>query len=704
MQFFLSAEYLRTHRRLLLPLASSALLASGCSSMVNSAPKSANSDLIKFGGRVHGGNQPVAFATVNLYFAGQTGFGSNATLAATTTTADDGAGSFSFVRAADGQPNPGNTNTFSCPTGGGSPNVYVVARGGNTLNTHDSTVTNPASVFIAPMGLCGTLTPSSFFSMSEAVTAATVAAVHQYMNVNTGSIGADGILVSYDGLTNSFNVVSNMVDLSTGQTRASFPRIGSATGVSVTATPEQAKLNQVGNILSACVNTPTGASGSSSATPNACDILFANAVPPASSITTSTPGVTFSAATDVLQAAYYMFTNPTDLNTANLGRLYNLSPASGAPYQPTLTSVPSDWSIGIRYTASGACGTGPSLLIASPYDLNVDSLGNIWIANNQGSTNSIAAITATGLPETCQAMGGASHGGTIDSTGKIWIGDTENNKLYRYDPLQSTPALQVLQFPTSTPPFALAADGSGNVFYSSILPGSVWKISGAATATAAVAPVEISTNVGTLPVRIAVDGNGGIWASSRSAFVSLISPASSGVGLLGGYLTTQFTTPSPSYGLSVNGGIGTNGVYISSQEGSSQIDFLAGSGTNYAPFSAFPTSSNAAGLNVPSAIAIDGAENVWAANDQPDSSNGLGSVSQLAASGSSLSADGTVSGGYQKDPLGLVHGRAIAVDQSGNVWIGNDGSNSITEIVGGGVPIYQPFAAGLAQGRFQTKP
>ena len=535
MQHYPSAQYRRKHSRLVLSLASTALLASGCSNLVNSAPKIGNSDLIKFGGRVHGGNQPVAFATVGLYFAGQTGFGSDATLVATTTTADDGAGSFSFVRAADDQPNPGNTNTFSCPTGGGTPNVYVVARGGNTLNTHDSGVTNPASVFIAPMGLCDRLTPSTFISMSEAVTAATVAAVHQYMNVNTGSIGADGILVSYNGLTNSFDVVSNMVDLSTGQTRASFPRIGNASGVSVTATPEQAKLNQVANILSACVNTPTGASGSSSTTPNACDILFANAVPPASSATTSTPGATFNPATDVLQAAYYMFTNPTDLNTANLGRLYNLSPGSGAPYQPTLTSVPSDWSIGIRYTASGACGTGSNLLIASPYDLNVDSLGNIWIANNQGPTNSMAEISATGLPQTCQAIGGASHGGTIDSSGKIWMGDTQNNMLYRYDPLQSTPALQLLQFPTSTPPFALAADGAGNVFYSSVSPGSVWKISGAATATSAIAPVEISTNVGTLPVRLAVDGNGGIWASSRSAFVSLISPASSGVGLLGGY-------------------------------------------------------------------------------------------------------------------------------------------------------------------------
>ena len=696
-----SAGTQRPGRRLLVSLASTALLASGCSNLVNSAPSnSINSAAIKLGGRIHGGNQPVANAVVNLYFAGQTGIASAATLVATTTSADDGSGSFSFVRGADNQPNAGGSNTFSCPSGAGSPYVYVVARGGNTLNTHDSSLSNPASVFIAPMGLCTSLTPDTFVSMSEAVTAATVAAVHQYMNVNTGSIGADGILASYDGLANSFNLVSNMVNLSTGQTIASSTRTGNAAGITVTITPEQSKLNQVANILSACVNTATGANGSTATTQNACDVLFASAVPPASSATTSTPGATFGPATDVLQAAYYMFTNPTDLNTANLTQLYGLSPATGAPYQPTLGTVPSDWSIGIRYTASGTCGGG-NPLIANPYDLNVDSNGSIWIANNATGTGSFAALGSTGIPITCAAAGGASHGGTIDSAGNIWVGDSENNALYRYDPNQIHPTLQ---FPTSTSPFALAADGAGNVYYSSINPGSVWKITGAASTAVAVPALQIASNVGALPVRIAVDGNGAVWASSRDAFVSLISPAVAGApGLLNGYVTNQFPTPTPSYGLSVTLG---SDIYVSSQEGTSQIDLLVGSGTTYATSTSgiFPTPSNAGGLNVPSAIAIDGAQNVWAANDQPDSSNNLGSVTELNAGGGSLSADGTVAGGYQKDPLSLLHGRSIAVDQSGNVWIGNDGSNSITEIVGGGVPIYQPFSIGLAQGRFQTKP
>ena len=56
-----------------------------------------------------------------------------------------------------------------------------------------------------------------------------------------------------------------------------------------------------------------------------------------------------------------------------------------------------------------------------------------------------------------------------------------------------------------------------------------------------------------------------------------------------------------------------------------------------------------------------------------------------------------------------MKGQWATVDQSGNVWVAGDGtstnpSNFVTEIVGGGVPIYQPYAVGLTNGRFQAIP
>jgi hypothetical protein len=131
-----SVRFTDSKRTLLAVLASSAVFTAGCANMATTASSlNADTSSVTIGGRIHGGNQPVAFATVTLYYAGQNGLGSgdpaggvgygNAIVAATTTTANDGTGSFSFQKnpVADQAP---SGNTFSCPSAG-DPVVYVVA-------------------------------------------------------------------------------------------------------------------------------------------------------------------------------------------------------------------------------------------------------------------------------------------------------------------------------------------------------------------------------------------------------------------------------------------------------------------------------------------------------------------------------------------------------------------------------------------------
>lgn len=70
---------------------------------------------------------------------------------------------------------------------------------------------------------------------------------------------------------------------------------------------------------------------------------------------------------------------------------------------------------------------------------------------------------------------------------------------------------------------------------------------------------------------------------------------------------------------------------------------------------------------------------------------------------------GTTAGGRQFDNSVLANGTAIIIDMSGNVWVAGNGlagspSNSVTEIVGAAVPIYQPYSVGLSNGRFQRLP
>lgn len=669
-------------RGLLAVLASAAVLTAGCSNMMTTATGvSSLGQATSVTGKLHGGNQAVSGATVSLYFNGQTGIGSPATLAATTTTSSDGTGSFQFhIDTLGGHPNTGNT--FSCPTSGADPLVYVISRGGNTQNDGSSSV-NPAAVFLAPLGLCSTITTATFVDVSEVTTVATIAATQQFFNPTTESIGADAIFTSQNALKNSFALIPNMVNLSNGTAVASTTVNGfgnGTTGVSVVITPEQAKINQIANIISACVNTPTGG--------GACTTLFQNATPPIQ-IATSQPSAVFpSQATDVLQAAYFMLTNPTDSSNAKLQNLYNLASGAGAPYQPALSSAPSDWTIGIRYASNSTCGASNGGFFNTAAGLNIDANGNLWVASAQPSIGNLSEISPTGLPLTCVTTGGSFGGGLVDISGNIWTGVPQQNQIQRYTPSNGS----TLIFPLPVSPIAVTVDGQGNVFFSSSTGNSLYEIPNGTTAPAAIPAVQISNSVGGTPARIFPDKTGAIWASSGSGFVSQVAPGV-GVGALNGYITTQFNVPSPTYGVTVDG---NSTVYVSSQGPSNQVTRLSGTGTNYSIVNGWPTASGFAGLNVPTAITIDGSNNSWVTNN----ASGANSVSEISGSTVALSP----STGFVKDAASFANGRTVVVDSSGNVWVGRDSSNAVVEIVGAGVAIYQPFSVGLQQGRFQTIP
>ncbi len=707
-----------SRRNLLALLASSAIFTAGCANMSTTATSSNPlSVAATIGGKVHGGNQPVGGATVNLYYAGETGIGSGdpsagpglgaPILAATTVSANDGTGSFSFIHdPVNGHAASGNT--FSCPAN--NPMVYVVARGGNTLNTQDSGINNTASAFIGVYGLCSDIATSGFIDLSEVTTVATMAALQQYFNPVMESIGADGIAASKQALINSVATISNLINRSTGTALGSSQLSGAsaylgngATSVTVTATPQTAKINQLANIISACVN-------NASASASACTTLFANATPP-NTATTSRPYHTaaFTPATDVLQATYYILTNPTNGSTDNLQNLFNLAPAVGAPYQPALATAPTDWTIAITYSSNSTCGTNGGSFIYKPQAFSVDINGNLWISNGQSTTGNLTEISANGVPTTCLPLG-ASRGEAIDTLGNVWYASTDSNNIYRYSPGTTLGVPQgLLAFPTTQTPLAVAADGSGNVYFSTIADSSLYEIPGGASAPAAVNPVQVSSVLGPLPLSLMVDKTHSIWATSGSNFVSRVTPGASGdPNLLNGFSTTPFTVLDGTYGIAA---ARDNTILVSSGGASSALSYLTGSGVSYSSASGWTTTAGLGGINNPASIALDGAQNVWTVNNSSNSINsviGLDSISEITSLGASLTPNGTAAGGFQQ-PSGFSAGRAIIIDQSGNVWIAGDGtlgnpSNFVTEIVGGGVPVYQPYAVGLANGRFQSMP
>jgi hypothetical protein len=607
-------------------------------------------------------------------------------LGATTTT--DGSGSFTFTKGTGGN---GTTSTYTCPTTVGDPLVYVVSQGGNTQNNGVSGQNNSAAAFIAIYGSCASLSSSNFVYMSEVTTVATMAAIQQFFNPTNDTVSADGTGQQRQIVGNFPNTIALLASSTTGLAVPSTTTTG--VGVSLTATPETAKLNTLANIISACINAAT------SADPN-CTTLFTNAVPPAGNVTNLNPPTPFATATDTLQALYYIFTNPTNGSTSNLATLYGLSPATGAPYQPTLGAVPTDWSIGISYASSNTCGTGGNF-ISSPTDINIDALDNVWFGNAQTAGN-LSSISAAGVPLQCVNfdVGLNGPGGTIDSSGNVWSAGPAT--LYRYNP--NTQAS--LAFPVTVGPLAITADGVGNVYFTAVAGsvGSLYQLPGAATASAAVLPVQISSTVGASPLRLMPDFQGiaapippatvgipnpvNIWVTTGTNSVAEVSP-SSATGNLNGFITTPQTTSGNSYGVSVTR---PGGVFVSSINNSA-IDYLLP--TSYASAPGFPfTAAASAGINGPKGVTIDGRLNLWIPNAN------AASLSQISAAGVALSP----ATGFAKAASYLNNNAVAAVDQAGNVWVVGTGNNFVTEIVGEAVPLYAPYAVGLANTRFQTIP
>ena len=686
-----------TKRSLLVLLASSALFTAGCSNMMSTALSSGAVPQAKsIGGKVHGGFQPVIGATVKLYYAGQTP-SFPTTEAATTTSAADG--SFSFTQSGTtGQPE--NGNIYSCPTTS-NPLVYVIAKGGNTLGDGVSTESNSAAAFIGVYGDCSELTSSNFIELNEATTVATMVAVQQYFDPNSEGLSADGIGTAKIAIDSTPATIANMVNLTTGfaVTSTNIAGIHGLGASTVVATPESSKINLMANILASCVN------NISASAPN-CTTLFANAVPPNPATTSRPAGTRFSQATDVLQALYFMLTNPTSGGTTNQANLFGLSAGVGAAFQPILTDQPSDWTVAIVYSSTSSCGTGGGALFSAPSQVAIDLNGQVWVANGEVTNGNVVQLTSNGAPSACNSFGSGATAAKsalfIDSTGstggagKIWSSLSGSSTITRFNPIDSTH----LTFTAAGPVLAITGDGTGNIFLSTAT--GLYEIPAAFAAGAtATTPTLLSSTV-TNAVSLMPDKTGAIWASSGTTALQQVV----------GTTVNPFTASANTQSVAVNS---ANNVFVSSVTPGNSISYFANGGSGYLLLGS--VAGPLGGLNQPTAITLDGASNVWIVNMLADTNPAFATdptapatqfgISEGSSNGTPLSPDSS-SGAFQKPASFLSPGSqsGIMVDQSGNVWIAGGGAtnNFITEIVGAGVPLYQPYAQGLENGRFGSQP
>jgi len=613
-------------------------------------------------GVVHGGQNPVSGATIQLWAVGNTGYGSAATpLISATLTTSDGTGT------TDSNANAGNANNtlptgnftitgdYTCPAS--DPYVYITASGGNPGLTAGTN--NSAIVLMAALTDCNTLkanAATTFITINEVTTVASVYALAQFMGPS-GSIGY--FPSSSQGIVNAFAAVGNMVNIGTGTARS--------TTLNGTGYVPQAEIDSLAGAIAPCVN-------SSSSTSTACNSLFSAA--PAGSLST-------------LLATRTIALNPG----ANVSAVYTLIGGS-PPFPPTLTSVPNDWTVALAYDVSGA---------THPHGMALDSAGNVWITNwngNSPTSPQVMAMSNSGVPSnyiyTDSAHLNGPQGIAVDLLNHVWIANTNNSSaasLYlnannidpAYAPLTTSGA-------SLNAPVKVAADPYGNIWFTNSGNNTVTELTPSSGGFGSGYTTSVYSGSGlSSPNGIAIDASGNAWiANQTGASITEFLPQPGGTleGAVGNNYSGGGLNEPDSVSIDGSGNLWMTD-YVNNE-----VAELSSSGSPISTSGGY----TAGGVNDSFGLSIDGAGNVWV----PDENNNR--LTELNSSGVAISP-GT---GYQSASLGQPGFDAI--DASGNVWVLNaspvtlNGPETLTEFIGLAAPTFMPVAQAVANAQLGQRP
>lgn len=464
--------------------------------------------------------------------------------------------------------------------------------------------------------------------VNEVTTVAATYALAQFLSAG-GNLGASS--TNAVGLENAVATAQALADIGKGSSPGpAFAANGSSPA---------AHINTLANLLNACAASTAG---------SACSALFA-----ATATTSGAPDNTLDAMLDLVR-------NPA----ANGPALYTLSAASTA-FTPVLTAQPSDWTLFINYTGGG---------MNNPTSLGVDGAGNIWVASY---LNAASLFSPLGVPLLSQGVTGSglgySFGLAVDANNDAWITNfpspyASGNSVSVFN--ESGTALSgssgyfagTNSFPTGV---AIDTDGSAWVVdwgesFLSHLSSSGQLLSGASgyTSTQLIDPVEA-----------AIDANHYVWVTNGGGnTVTRVSPD--------GSQFTSYTCCNGPQGLAIDQ---SGNVWVANYEGNS-ISEISSAGVVLSN-GGFTSAS----LDDPQSVVIDGDGTVWICSYRG------GSLTELAGSASTKPGAVLSPGSGLGADANLIETYAIAADASGNLWVSNRASNTLTQFVGLASPVRTPL-------------
>jgi sugar lactone lactonase YvrE len=594
-------------------------------------------------GTVYGGQQPVSGSTVTLYAASTSGYGTASSSILTSPVTSDANGNFSI------------TNDYTCPTNiSGDSLVYIVATGGNS----GAGSNNAAIAMMAALGSCATLkanAANTFTTINEITTVASAYALAGFMT-SLSSVSSSGTTNANVALQNAFATTNNLANTSVGYALVGVSALG--------AVSPQAELKTLANALSICIN-----SDGSTVAGHPCAMLFA-----ATTVNSVVP-------TNTIQAILNIAHNPSQ----NVATIFNLTSGT-PPFAPGLSLAPNDWTIAIVYSGNE---------ISTPQGLAIDASGDVFIANSSNSIGNISASSVGNIASVYSTSASFDAPRSIalspSAPATLWVANcgTTCSASGNAPSVTATNAVGTTKYTGNglNASYALAVDGSSNVWISNTFGNSVSELNSAGTAKSGASGY--TTGGLNDPITLVLDPSGNAWVANPPAN-SITKLNSSGAAQSGtsGYTGSGLNYP---YAIAIDhsgnawiANHGANTVVVLNTAG------VAQSGT---------TGYTGAGINSPNAITLDGNGNAWITNANS-------SVSELTASGVAVS--GTT--GYT---AALQHPNGIAVDGSGNVWISSCGSTctggaansgSVVELVGAAVPVVTPLSLGALNNTLATKP
>jgi hypothetical protein len=577
------------------------------------------------------------------------------------------------------------TGDYACDIG--SP-VYLYAAGGSP-STVPGAQSNAAIVNLAMLGVCttGNFSSLNFVFINEVSTVAMAYAMAGFAK-DSAHIGSS--LTNATGLKNAALNAATLYNIQGGPYSgtvndgeghiANLVNPNNSNG-----TVPQATIDSLANIVANCVdssNTTVGTTPAALAAENTgCRGLF---------LSTTSNGVTGSATTG--GATIPIDTATAMINLAHYPAGVNLYPGSGAmdsANPATLYGLPTGV---VPYTPQLTAQPKDWTIvltyknIPSPSAIAIDAAGDAYVGTASATAGYITELSAQGAVSATSTTSVPNLTSLAVSTASVvWAASSSANNLYQFN---SGLGLTNTVASSKTPdPTALAIDLAGNVYVvgnSGQYPFYISEFTSAGVLSHYYYNYEFAASNG---IALALDGT--VWISNTNAGFGLYMNPSAEPN---GGTSTVIPISSGSYA-------GVDAVAVDYQ---GEVWMTANA--SYAPlersttgaaltnYGANPNSAPIGGLNDPVAVAVDGGSvaynggyfNVWVGN------YGNNTLTEVNSSTKGVTLSPSV--GYQSGTT-LVNGpSAIAVDNAGDVWVTNRGNSTVLEMIGSANPVTTPLA------------